>query len=115
MTTKTHTLVLSTPRFDIQSKPNVIEIANSLIHSKLVNVDYFGIELDNQADYIDEEMALKMSTSTFITFHFDENIASQVDYDCDEEVILNLILSILMENQIREVLVYENEIDVYIY
>ena len=115
MITKTHTLVLSTPRFDIQSSPNVIEITNSLIHSNLVNVDYFGSELDNQADYIDEEMALKMATSTYITFHFDENVASKVDYDCEEEQVLNLILSIIMENQIREVMVYENEIEIYIY
>ena len=114
MITKTHTLILSTPRFEIQSNPNVIEIVNILIHNNLVNIDYFGGELDNQADYIDEEMALKIATSTYITFHIEQNLINEVDYDGDEELILNLVLSIIMENQIREVLVDENEIEVYI-
>lgn len=114
MITKTHTLILSTPRFEIKSNPNVIEIINDLIHNNLVNIDYFGYELDNQADYIDEEMALKMATSTYITFHFEQNLISEVDYKSDEETTLNLILNIVMENQIREVLVDENEIEVYI-
>jgi len=115
MITKTQTLILSTPRFVITSNPNIIEIINNLIHNNLVNIDYFGSELDNQADYIDEEMALKMATSTYITFHFEQNLINEVDYDGDEELTLNIILSVIMENQIREVLVDENEIEVYIY
>ncbi len=114
MITKTHTLILSTPRFEIKSNPNVIEIINDLIHNNLVNIDYFGYELDNQVDYIDEEMALKMATSTYLTFHFEQNLISEFDFKSDEETTLNLILNIVMENQIREVLVDENEIEVYI-
>ena len=42
MITQTHTIILTTPRFEIPSNLNVIELLNELIHSNLVNIDYFG-------------------------------------------------------------------------
>jgi hypothetical protein len=115
MITKTHTIILTTPRFEIPSNPNVIEILNNLVHNNLVNIDYFGGELDNQADYVDEEMKEVIETTSFITLHFDQNASDNIDYDIDEESALNLVISIVMVNQIRDVIVDEKDIDIYIY
>jgi hypothetical protein len=111
----THTLILTTPKFEIPSNPNIIEIINNLIHNNLVNIDYFGGQLDNQADFIDVEMELKINSTSFLTFHFDLNDDADIDYGNDEETTLNSLISILMENKIREVIVDEKDIKVYIY
>jgi hypothetical protein len=115
MITQTHTIILTTSRFEIPSNTNVIEILNNLIHNNLLNIDYFGGELDNQADYLDEEMTNKIATTSFITLHFDQNTSDDIDYNSDEETILNLMASTLMENQIKEVLVDEKDIEIFIY
>ena len=115
MTTQTHTLILTTPRFDIPSNPNVIEIINNLIHNNLVNIDYFGGELDNGIDYEDEASAIKRKSSTIITLHYDQNANDEVDYNLNDEAILNSALNLLEKTQIREVIVDENEIEIYIY
>ena len=115
MITQTHTLIISTPRLDIPENPNIIELINGLVHNNLCNIEYFGGELDNQADYIDDEMAIKIASSTYITLHFDQNSINEVDYDLPEDNVLNLMLDVIMENQIREVIVDEKDIEIYIY
>ena len=49
-----HTLILTVPLVKIP-ETNILEFAKQLIAANLVNIDYFGIELDNGDDYIDEE------------------------------------------------------------
>lgn len=115
MTTQTHTLILTTPRLNIPSNPNVIEIMNNLIHNNLVNIDYFGSELDNGIDYEDEAAEIKRKSSTFITLHFDQNANDNVDYNIEDEAILNRALNVILEKQIREVIADKNEIEIYIY
>jgi ABC-type microcin C transport system permease subunit YejE len=93
----------------------VVELINTLVHNNLVNIDYFGGEMDNQADYVDESMQELINSTSYITLHFDQMASDSIEYDIDEESALNLVISILMENQIRDVTVDKKDIDVYIY
>ncbi|QIH37869.1 hypothetical protein G7A72_03215 [Flavobacterium sp. Sr18] len=107
-----HTLVLTTPKIIIPST-EILEFVKELILSNLINIDYFGIELDNQADYVDDEMQLKFDTSTYITFHFED---TEIDYVIlDEDNVLNLIFNQLNNNKIGEIIVDEKNIEIYIY
>ena len=115
MITQTHTLILSTPRITIPENPNVIVMLNELVHNNLCNIEYFGGELDNQLDYVDENEQIKINSSTYITLYFDLDISNTVDYNSNEEIILNQMLTLLMETQIREVLVDDKDIEIYIY
>lgn len=115
MNTQTHTLILSTPRIEMPDNPNVIEMVNEMVHNNLCNIEYFGGELDNQADYVDESEQLKINSTTYLTIHFDLESSNTLDYNSSEESVLNKMLTILMENQIREVLIDEKDMEIYIY
>lgn len=115
MNTQNHTLILSTPRIGIPENPNVIEMLNDMVHNNLCNIEYFGGELDNQADYVDESEQLKINSTTYLTIHFDLESSNTIDYNSSEDIVLNKMLTVLMENQIREVLVDEKDIEIYIY
>lgn len=115
MITQTHTLILSTPKLDLPFNPNVVELINSLVHNNLCNIEYFGGELDNQADYVDESEQARIDSTTFITLHFNQNTTDEVDYNLNEESVLNLILNVISENQIREMIVDDKDVEIYIY
>lgn len=106
-----HTLILTTPRIEIPSV-NIIEFAKELIAANLTNIDYFGIELDNGEDYINEEMQAKVESSTFLTFHF---TANEIYYNIlNEDSVLNLLFKLLITNEIGQVVVNEKDIQIYI-
>lgn len=43
-------------------------------------VDYFGYEIDNDSDYVDDYLEQELNAYTYLTFHFDaENEVSQDD------------------------------------
>ena len=67
-----HTLILSTQRF-IVPKIGQCRLVNHLIKNIEIDIDYFGIEIDNPVDYIDEEMELKIMNTSFINFFFEDN------------------------------------------
>ena len=112
---KTHTLILSTPRLEIPDNPNIVELINSLVHNNLCNIEYFGDELDNQADFVDDSEQARIDSTTFITLHFDQSSTDDIDYNLNEESVLNLILTVISENQIKQVIVDEKDVDIYIY
>jgi hypothetical protein len=106
-----HTLVLTTPKISIPSS-DILDFVKELISSNLTNIDYFGVELDNVADYIDDKMQVKFDTSTYVTFHFAD---TEINYNIlDEDNVMNLIYNQLNNNQIGEILVDEKDIDIYI-
>lgn len=106
-----HTLVLTTARISIPST-GVLDFVKELISSNLTNIDYFGLELDNGADYVDDEMQVEFDTSTYITFHFSD---AEIDYIIlDEDNVMNLILMQLNNNIIGQIIVDEKDIQIYI-
>ena len=107
-----YTLILTAPKLTIPSD-NIIDFVKDLILSNLVNVDYFGYELDNQVDYEDDEMITKRLGTSYITFQFELNKIEYDDYTDDE--IFELIVNQLQTKKIGEVLVDEKDIDIYLY
>jgi hypothetical protein len=103
-----HTLVLTTPKITIPSA-GVLDFVKELISSNLTNVDYFGVALDNGADY---DTQVKFDTSTYITFHFSD---TEIYYNIlNEDNIMNLIFMQLNNNTIGEIIVDEKDIEIYI-
>lgn len=106
-----HTLILATPKVEIPSV-EILEFAKNLIAANMSTIDYFGVELDNSYDYIDEEMQNTIDNSTYLTFHFTHPEINYVILNEDE--ILNLLFNLLNKNEIGQVIAYEKDIEVYI-
>lgn len=114
MITQRCSIVLSTPRMLITQNPNVIELVSEVIHSNLCNVDYFGALLDNDADYIDEDMAFKMEATSYFKLHFD--LSKEIDLDdyTNEDEYLNLFYKVILENEITEIRSDDKDITIYV-
>lgn len=71
-----HTIILSIPR---RKLPEVefLQLALYLILNEPVELDYFGLEPDNPADYLDDEMQLRIDSKTFINIYFE---GDKMDY-----------------------------------
>lgn len=107
-----HTITLITTK-RILSDNDFIKLAIQLIENKLVKVDYFGIEPDNQADYINAEMQDKIDNNTFINIYFERE---KIEYNTFSEAeILQLAIIILSDPIVgSRIEVNENEIDIFI-
>lgn len=107
-----HTLILTTPKIEIPES-NIIDFTKDLITSNLVNIDYFGCEQDNQADYIDDQMQDTIDNTTYITFHFNY---PEIDYEKYDEVeTLQLIVDVIEQKKIREVKIDDKDVEYFIY
>jgi hypothetical protein len=73
-----HTLILSTAKLHV---PNgiVFTYVTNLLHRGLTVIEYFGTELDNTADYIDQDMKEFDEKISLIDFHFGTEEA--INYD----------------------------------
>jgi len=82
---KNHTLILSTAKVTI---PDVITIdqVTSLINRGLTGIEYFGVELDNDADYIDNDMKAASEEITYMEFFFETEEAIKYEALSIEEV-----------------------------
>ncbi len=106
-----HTLILSAPKLTIPES-NIIEFIKDLISSNLLNIDYFGYEIDNPVDYEDDLMIAKRLSTSYITFQFE---ADEIDYEnYKEEQTLQLIINLIQSNKIEEIMVDEKDIEIYI-
>jgi len=109
---ESHTLILSTAKLTI---PNVItmDMVTSLINRGLTGVEYFGIEIDNQADYIDEDMKAASEEITYIEFYFDTE--ESIDYDSlSLEEVNALILDIIKKSTQIEIRADEKDVTLYL-
>jgi hypothetical protein len=109
-----HVLILSLPRFDIPYQPNVIDIMNTAIHNNLVNIDYFGPQMNDDSAYIDAEMSIKIASTTYITIHFDDKLPPKITYKSSEDEIFSFILSILMRQPVQNVILTQKDIAIFI-
>lgn len=107
-----HTLILTVPLVKIP-ETNILDFVKELITANLVNIDYFGIELDNGDDYVDEEMQSKIDNSTYLTFHFSDIEINYIIYN--EDQVINLLFNKLNNNEIGQIIVTEKDVEVYIY
>jgi hypothetical protein len=106
-----HTLILSTPKTEIPND-GIISFIKELITNNLFTVDYFGIELDNQDDYRNDEMQSKFDNTTIVTFHF-ESIS--IDYQViSEHEIFTMIHQIIDSDAKTNIIVDEKDVDIYV-
>jgi hypothetical protein len=73
-----HTIILETPRREIPNEGIKLFVL-ALINRGLTRLEYFGDSIDNQADFINEEMQRKIETTTFIEINFESQ--DGLDYD----------------------------------
>ncbi|WP_367752497.1 hypothetical protein [Flavobacterium sp. WC2430] len=106
-----HTLILTIPKVELPTV-NILEFAKDLIAANSPTIDYFGVELDNDYDYIDEEMQSKIDNSTYLTFHFSDIEINYVIYD--EDQVINLLFNKLNNDEIGQIIVTEKDIEVFI-
>ena len=105
-----HTLILLTQRF-IVPKIGQCRLVNHLIKNTEIDIDYFGIEIDNPVDYIDEEMELKIMNTSFINFFFEDNEIEYSNYAKAE--ILKLAENLLRKPS--EIIISEDSKDIDFY
>jgi hypothetical protein len=109
---ESHTLILKIPKAEIPSK-DIFPFVKNIILSNITIIEYFGVELDNGYDYIDEEMQNNIDNTTYLTFHFDY---PEIDYDkFNEEETLQLIVDVIEQQKIGEVKIDDKDIDIFIY
>lgn len=73
-----HTLILSTAKLHVPEEFPITYITN-LLHQGLLGIEYFGIEIDNQPDYIDADLEEASHKISYIDFHF--GTEETIDYD----------------------------------
>lgn len=107
-----HTITLITTK-RILADNGYLKLTNQLIANELVEVDYFGAEPDNQADYVDEEMQDKLDKFTFINIYFE---GEEIDYSSFSDIeILKLATKVLSDpKEGSRAVANENDIDIYI-
>lgn len=107
-----HTLTLTTPK-RILGESGFLKLTTQLISNNLVEIDYFGIEPDNQADFINEEMQANIDNNTIINIYFEDE---QIDYNSfSAEEILSLATKLLKEpKEGTRVVASEKDIDIYV-
>lgn len=107
-----HTVILETSNKEIP-KGQIVPFVLDLISKDQFLVDYFGCELDHQADYIDEEMQHKIDTKTVITINFETE--EPIDYDS----LTSFEASALISHNLKhpsdiEIIVEDNDITIHL-
>ena len=106
-----HTLILSTPTF-VLPKTGILKIVLFLIKENKIDIDYFGIEIDNPVDYMDEEMEIRINSTCFINLFFEDE---EIDYKkYSKSDILKLAENLISNSPNSEVISYDKDIDVYV-
>lgn len=73
-----HLVILATPKRKIP-RVGIKLFVETLINKKLTKLEYFGNPIDNQADYIDDEMQKNINSTTYIEINFESEYG--IDYD----------------------------------
>lgn len=105
-----HTIILETPRREIPNE-GLWLFVKALINKKLTIVEYFGVIIDNQSDYIDEEMQQKIDATTFIDINFETE--EEILYDSyNSNEILTLISHYMEQSENKEIIADEKDISI---
>lgn len=114
MITSTYTIILE---FDLMDFTNSYSknMLIDLIKKEEFKIDYIGGELDNPADYIDEEMQTKIDNHSYITFHFDLDSNEVLNLNSNNQEITELLIKQINQYELKEVRNYDKDLDVYIY
>lgn len=106
-----HLVILSTPKRRIP-KVGIKIFVENLINERLTKLEYFGYPIDNQADYINEEMKRKMDSSSFIEFYFDsEDVIDYGNFDYND--FNDLLFHHLNQSKDLEFVVDKKDVTIY--
>ncbi|BDU25154.1 hypothetical protein [Flavobacterium sp. GSB-24] len=84
-----HTLTVSTARKPFPNEVS-IDFVTSLINRGVAMVEYFGPEIDNCEDYVEEDMKLVSEQISYFEFYF--STEQSIDYDALSETEVDQIL-----------------------
>ncbi|WP_211356613.1 hypothetical protein [Flavobacterium daemonense] len=94
-----HTLILTTTK--TATNDLSLDFVTHLINTGDAMVEYFGVEIDNQADFIDDDMREVSREITYIEIFFDT--PDPIDYDAMTEIeIDDFILKLLANSTIYD-------------
>lgn len=94
-----HTIILEAQK-NIIPESGVLDFVKNLINEGKTKIDYFGLEIDNQADYVDEAMQAKMDATTYITINFESE--DEIDYEVlSEAENLRFVIDLLHTPQME--------------
>lgn len=109
---KNHTIILSTAKVHIPENVTIDFITN-LMNRGVAMVEYFGPEIDNQADFIDNDMKKIRAEISFFEFFFDTE--EPINYESLNENEVDQMLSNLIKNSANiEMRADEKDIVVYL-
>lgn len=92
---------------------NFLQPLSILLYNNYVEIDYFGLELENKANFTNEEMQKKIDRNIFININFE---SEKIDYNAfSEKEILNLAISLFDSHKESSMILYsENDINIII-
>lgn len=112
--TITYTAILKFKNFDTLTAITKDRLLY-LINNNPFEIDYFGGELDNQADYMDDEMKADFNNHSFYTFYFDMASDVEPNFEADNNQIIEIITKAINENELQDVRNDGKDVDVYLY
>lgn len=108
-----HTLILSTTKTAIPANLK-IDFVTNLINRGLALTEYFGIEIDNQSDYIEPDMKNVSTEITYIEIYFETK--EPIDYDALSEVEVDqLILDLFTHSETKDIHSDGKDIKLYLH
>lgn len=110
----TYTAILEFLTFDLNTAINKERLLY-LIANNPFRIEYFGGELDNQADYIDEETEKELMKYSYFTFHFDLPAEKVVDFDLKNEEMVVILSEVISKNELKDVRNDGKDATIYIY
>lgn len=109
---ESHTLILSTTKTTIPTDIK-IDFVTNLINRGLALTEYFGVEIDNQADYVSQDMQKVSTDITYIEIYFDTE--KEINYEAlREDEVDELILNIISHSDKLEMRTNGKDVVVYL-
>ncbi|RAK21599.1 hypothetical protein B0I03_10531 [Flavobacterium aquaticum] len=112
--TITYTVILKFNNFDTLTAITKERLIY-LINNNPFEIEYFGGELDNQADYMDEEMEQDFNNHSFHTFHFDLESSDEPNFEADNQEVIEILTKAINENEIKDVRNDGKDVEVFLY
>lgn len=110
-TSTSHSIVLQFPKLNVSSiDKNGIK---NLVSSEDFKVEYFGSQLDEGNDFMNDEMLQTFNNSTYLTFYFDKPSNELIDYNISNTEIIGILVLTLTVSEIREINSDGKDVDIY--
>ena len=109
---QTHTLILSIAKIEIP-KGVTIDFITNLINRGLTGIEYFGVEIDNQEDFVEPDMKLASEEISYFEFFFDTEVP--IEYELLSETDIDgLLLDLIKKTAHINLRADEKDILIYL-